>query len=70
MTDSAKSLLDEYLHREGGWVIHHSSQTVEIPIKVLDVKLAYGRIRVFCQVAHTNQAIWLDTSSVKLLRKE
>ena len=71
MTDlTSGQLVAEYMGREGGWIIHRPDGDILIPITVLDVKAAYGRVRLLCQVANTNQSTWIDTAAIDLLRKE
>ena len=67
---TARELIQSYIAKKGAWIIYRPDGTVGIPIQVVDVKVAYGDIRLLCNIMGTNQSTWLSTSSVRLNEKE
>lgn len=70
MPQTARELVDTWVHRCSHWAIHRPDGTIYIPVVIQDVRQEFGKIRCLARIVGTEEETWLDSSNLVLAYKE
>lgn len=65
-TMSSVADLKQYLGKTGLWSPHNTGEGIKVKVKVLDVKLAYGRVSLLVSPTSGEGSGWVQASTVEV----